>query len=353
MPTLTREGIVDVAHRILVAAGASDSNAMAVADHLAEANMTGHDSHGLIRVPQYIDDVKAGRRDPKAEPEVVSESGAIVRVDGHHSFGQVVANFATEQAIAKAREHGVGLATMCSLGHVGRIGTYGEMAAREGMTAIMFTGLLGGAASIVPPFGGAERRFSTNPISIAFPYQPDSPLLLDFATSIGAEGKLRVYRARGHELPDEWVLDRDGIPSRDPNDFYAGGAILPLGGLHGGHKGYALAFMAAVLGGIVGEYGQADPAPDAYSSGSMIIVIDTAVLAPVDGLRSEVDRLVSHAKSAPLMPGHDEIFYPGEKEARSRRARLEEGVEIEPATWEQITSLIDEYGLERGLGNQR
>ena len=134
-----------------------------------------------------------------------------------------------------------------------RIGSYAEMAARNGMAAIMFTGLLGEGSTIVPPYGGAARRFSTNPVSIGFPYMEENPVLLDFATSIGAEGKLRVYRARGHDLPDEWVIDPDGNPSRDPNDFYAGGAILPLGGTQVGHKGYALAFMAAVLGGLVGS----------------------------------------------------------------------------------------------------
>jgi len=345
LPTLTRADIVRAASSILAAAGASKKNADVVADHLADANLTGHDSHGLIRVPQYVDDIKKGRRQPAAEPVVTSESGAIVRVDGRHSFGQVVARFATDRAIEKARQHGLGLATMSSLGHVGRIGAYGEQVAEQGMAAIMFTGLLGQGAMIVPPYGGAARRFSTNPVSISFPYRDGSPLLLDFATSIGAEGKLRVYRARGHELPDEWVIDKDGKPSRDPNDFYAGGAILPLGGLHGGHKGYALAFMTAVMGGIVGEFGQPEPPGGGFSSGSTIIVIDLARLAPVDALREEVEALVRWAKDTPLMPGFDEVLYPGEKESRTRRKRLEEGVEVEPATWDQITALARECGV--------
>lgn len=351
MPTLTRQGIADTARAILAAAGASDANATVVADHLADANMTGHDSHGLIRIPQYINDIQEGYVKPDAEPEVVSESGAIVRVDGRHSFGQVVARFAAERAIDKAREHGLGLATMCSLSHVGRIGSYGEQAASQGMAAIMFTGLLGETAYHVPPYGGAKSRFSTNPVSIAFPYESDSPLLLDFATSIGAEGKLRVYRARGHELPDEWVIDKDGNPSRDPNDFYAGGAILPVGGLHGGHKGYALSFMTAVLGGIIGEFGQPPAGAGTFTSGSTIIVIDLARLAPLDGLRSEVDGLVEYVKDTPLMPGFDEILLPGEKEARSRKARLKDGVDIEQATWDQIAQLADEYGVTLAVGS--
>ena len=346
MPILSRLEIIDVAERILGAAGASAANAAIVAHHLADANMTGHDSHGLIRVPQYVDDIRAGHCDPGAEPEVASESGAVVRVDGHHSFGQVVAKFGTERAMEKARELGLGMATMGSLGHVGRIGSYGERAARDDMAAIMFTGLLGERAQCAPPHGGLARRFSTNPVSITFPYQSDGPLVLDFATSVGAEGKLRVYRARGQDLPDEWLLDANGKPSRDPNDFYAGGAVLPLGGLHGGHKGYALAFMTAVLGGIVGELGQPDPPEGGYTSGSTIIVIDTSRLGPADDLRAEVEGLVRHAKDTPLMPGVDEILVPGEKEARSRRQRLAAGVEIENATWDQIDQLAREYDID-------
>lgn len=344
MPRLTRDRISEIASKILVAAGASEANARIVAEHLADANMTGHDSHGFIRIPQYVADIKAGRRDPKAVPEVASESRAMVRIDGNHSFGQVVAEFGTRQAIAKARAHGIGLATMGSLGHVGRIGSYGEMTAREGLASIMVTGLLGDAM-IVAPYGGTVPRMSTNPIAIAFPYKPDCPILLDFASSIGAEGKLRVYRARGHELPDEWVLDSSGKPSRDPNDFYSGGAVLPLGGLHGGHKGYALAFVIAVLGGLVGEFGQPEPGPKEFTSGSTIIAIDIGALASVDGLKSKVEGLVGYVKDTPLMPGHTEILFPGEKEAKTRQQRLKEGVDIEPATWEQISKLAGEYSL--------
>ncbi|MBI4220871.1 MAG: Ldh family oxidoreductase, partial [Chloroflexi bacterium] len=304
-----------------------------------------------IRIPQYVEDVKKGRRDPKAEPEVVADRGAFVRVDGHQSFGQVVCEFATRKAIEKARSHGVGLAVMGALGHAGRIGSYGEIVAREGLASIMLTGVLGGGSTIVAPFGGSFRRMSTNPVSIVFPYRPDCPLLLDFATSVGAEGKLRVYRNRGHMLPDEWVLDSKGKPSRDPNDFYGGGAILPLGGLHGGHKGYALAFMAAVLGGIVGEIGQPEPAPDAFTSGSTMIVMDTELFGPLEGLNAKVEAFVRYMKEAPLMPGHEEILFPGEKEFKSRQKRLKEGVDIEQTTWDQIARLIKEYRLPSSLGS--
>ena len=217
MPILSRLEIIDVAERILGAAGASAANAAIVAHHLADANMTGHDSHGLIRVPQYVDDIRAGHCDPGAEPEVASESGAVVRVDGHHSFGQVVAKFGTERAMEKARELGLGMATMGSLGHVGRIGSYGERAARDDMAAIMFTGLLGERAQCAPPHGGLARRFSTNPVSITFPYQSDGPLVLDFATSVGAEGSCASIGREDKTSPTNgcWTRtgSRAGIPT--------------------------------------------------------------------------------------------------------------------------------------------
>lgn len=349
LPKLTRDRIAEISRQILIAAGASDANATIVADHLADANMTGHDSHGFIRIPQYVADIKEGRRDPAGVPEVVATSGATVRVDGHRSFGQVVAEFAADQAISLAQEHGIGLATMGSLGHAGRIGSYGERAARAGCASIMFTGLLGEASNIVAPYGGAAARISTNPVCVAFPYKENSPVLLDFATSIGAEGKLRVYRARGHALPDEWVLDAQGAPSRDPNDFYSGGAVLPLGGLHGGHKGYALGFIAAVLGGIVGEVGRPEAQPGEYTSGSTIIAIDASVLGAPDGLRSSVEGLIAYLKDTPLLPDHSEILFPGEKEAKTRQERLRDGVDVEQATWDQIRGFIDEYGLSSSL----
>ena len=345
MPTLSRDQVYEAGCRILEAAGASPTNAALVADHLVEANLAGHDSHGVIRVPQYVDDIRAGRMDPQAEPEVVDDAGAMFRVDGHRGFGQVAARFATEQAVERAGSLGLAFAAMCNLNHAGRIGAYGEQAARSGMAAIMFTGLRGTRAEVVTPHHGASGRFSTNPISIAFPYRPDAPALLDFATSIGAEGKLRVYRARGHELPEPWVLDENGAPSRDPNDFYAGGALLPIGGLHGGHKGYALSFMTTVMGNILAERGRPPPQGDHYTSGSSMIVIDISRLGSLEALTDDVDELVNHARSAPLSPGAERIWYPGEKESVSRRERLAGGIEVESATWNQIVDLAAEYDI--------
>ena len=347
MPTLTREGITRIAHGLLVAAGALDEHARTVGDHLADANLAGHDSHGLIRIPQYIQLIKKGELDPKAQPEVVREDAGIAQLNGNRTFGQVVATYATRLAMKKARQSGIGMVAMGNLGHTGRIGTYPEMAAKEGMAGIMCTGLVrsmsGGG---VAPFGGREGRLSTNPISMAFPYSSDGPVLLDFATSMAAEGKLRVYRARGESLPDEWVLDKDGVPSRDPNDFYNGGAILPMGGLSGGHKGFGLSFMVTLFGGLLGALGLPPGGePRAFAGGSSVIVIDLEGMAPGDDIRAHVADLVDFVKDTPPMKGSSGVLYPGEIESRTRRERLANGVMIEQDTWDQVGRLIDEYGL--------
>ena len=256
MPRLTGDQIRDIAFHVLRAAGASGNNARVVADHLANANLAGHDSHGFIRITQYVEDIRNGTIDAKAEPTVAQDHGGLVQVDGNGTFGQVVAARATGLAIERARQNGVSTVTMTNLDHTGRIGTYPEMVAVEGMASIMVTGVVGGTSGMnVAPFGGTRRKLGTNPIAIGFPYLPDSPMLLDFATSVSAEGKLRVYRNRGHLLPSAWVIDKDGEPSNDPNDYYEGGSILPLGGVESGHKGYALSVMVALLGAIAGGLG--------------------------------------------------------------------------------------------------
>ena len=349
MPTLTGEKISSIAHRLLCAAGASGEYASTVANHLADANLVGHDSHGFIRLPQYLTEIKEGRLDPRAQPLVVSENSGTAQVNGNTTFGQVVAKFATELAMEKARQCGIGLVTMCNLGHTGRIGAYPEMVAERGMAAIMCTGLGRGRTSRVAPFGGRVGKMGTNPIAMSFPFSAGSPILLDFATSMAAEGKLRVYRARGEFLPDEWVLSSEGVPSRDPNDLYNGGAILPMGGLHGGHKGYGLSFMIALLGGMVGELACPDMGQSSFRNGSSIIVIDLGALAPIEHIRSQVKDLVEYVKDTPPMQGHSGVLYPGEIEARTRQERSDKGVSVEEATWKQVAELMADYGVEEEL----
>ena len=350
MVNLSADRITTVCRTLLSAGGATDHHASIVAEHLADANLTGHDSHGVIQIPQYMEEIKQGNLDPAAEPVIVKEDRALVEVNGNNTFGQVVAKYATEIALSKAGEHGISMVSMYNLNHTGRIGAYPEMIARDGMAGMMFCGYASRGAGGVAPFGGREGRLGTNPIAISFPLPSGKVVLLDFATSIAAEGKIRVYKSREKMLPGEWVLDKEGKVSTDPDDYYGGGALLPMGGMDGGHKGYALSFMVLLLSGLSEGILSLDPAAAGLQYGNSIIAIDIARFAPVDRLGEHASGLVDLVKDTAPLPGFDEVLYPGEIEERNRTERRANGVEVEEATWSKVTGLLEEYGLEEGPG---
>ena len=350
MTILTKQQIYQIADVILQAGGASASHAGIVADHLTNAHLAGYDTHGLIRIPQYLNEIKEGFVDPKAEPEVVGNHGGILQIDGHSTFGQVVATKATEMAIEKARDHGVGLVSMGNHSHTGRIGTYPEMAAAAGMATIVFAGWAGGQVATQAPFGGREGRLGSNPLAMGFPQTEGAPVLLDFSTSITSEGTLRVYRNKEQELPDTWVIDRHGKPSTNPNDFYDGGAQLPVGGMQGGHKGFALSLMMALFGGLLGQIASA-PAKHARWNGSTILVIDISRIAPLETILAEVQKMKKYLKDTPPMDGSRGVFIPGERSAKTRQERLAQGIPIDPNTWGQVEALFDQYGVRDQLAD--
>jgi LDH2 family malate/lactate/ureidoglycolate dehydrogenase len=349
MPKLNGEQLEKICFHLLCAAGAPEDHGRIVAQHLAENNLAGHDSHGFIRIIQYIRQIKEGVIVPTAKPEIVSDSPVIAQVDGHYGFGQVAARFSTELAIDKAKKQGVGCVAVRRLRHLGRLGAYGEMASAEGCAAIIYCAT-GGQAISQAPFGGSRRRLATNPIMMAFPSKEEGPILSDFATCAAAEGKIRVYRARGQKLPDGWLMDKEGRPSNDPNDYYAGGAILPVGGSVG-HKGYCLAFMTDLFGNLLSRDGfPPKPGDQNLSNASLILVLDIKRFAPLEIIKSEISMMVDYVKETPLAQGFDQILYPGEKEAKSRKARNKSGVEIEDDTWNQVMALVKEYNLEDEIG---
>ena len=351
MPILTKNQIVRITDVMLQAGGASAGHAGIVADHLAQANLAGYDSHGFLRIPQYLKEIEEGRVDPKAEPEVVGNHGAILQIDGQATFGQVVATRATEMAIEKARDHGVSLVTMGNLTHTGRIGTYPEMAAAAGLAAIMFTGFAGGGPSAtVAPFGGREGRLATNPLAMAFPHAEGAPVLIDLASSMATDGTLRVYRNKEQELPDTWIIDKHGVPSRNPNDFFDGGAHLPVGGMQGGHKGYALSVMIALFGGLLGQIAL-PPGKVDFWGGSTILAIDLGRMAPLETIRAEAQQMMRYVQDTPSMEGSNGVFLPGERSAKTRQERLAQGIPVDPTTWGQVEALFYQYGVRDQLAD--
>ncbi|MBN1687142.1 MAG: Ldh family oxidoreductase, partial [Spirochaetales bacterium] len=217
----------------------------------------------------------------------------------------------------------------------------------QGLAAWLYCGS-GGYAPLQAPFGGRERRLCTNPIAMAFPAEGDGPILGDFATSVAAEGKIRVYRARGESLPDGWILDKHGRPSNDPNDFYDGGSVLPIGGPVA-HKGYTLAFMTDILGGILSRGGFAGKPATKFSNTTLILALDVERFVPLADAAAEATQAANYMLDTPLAEGSHGIMYPGQKEIKNRKERSAKGIEIEAETWSQVMSLVKEFNLEETL----
>lgn len=348
MPTIAAPDLEAYTRRIFLAAGASDAAADAVAAHLVMANLMGHDSHGVIRIPWYVRDIKAGLLDPRAEPCVERETGGAIVVDGRWQFGQVVARFAMERAIEKAREQAVACVVTYNSHHVGRVGAYPTMAADAGMAAIASVNN-GGGGLLQAPYGGVQRRMSPNPISISFP-TGGTPFLLDMTTSVVAGGKIDVARNKGVPLPEGWATREDGAPLTNPAEFRSGGigaaygAILPLGGPVA-WKGYGLAFALDILCGALGPAGVSRDGDQRFCNGLWAVVMDVAAFGDPAVFTQRVEELAAWCKSAEKMPGTDEILVAGEPEARSRARREAAGVPLDETTWAQITEAAASVGV--------
>lgn len=350
MVTFRAEQWRTVCRAVFLAAGATESNAARVTEALVDSNLVGHDSHGVIRVIQYLRSIEAGHVDPAAEPEVVKETAVTSLVDGKWTFGQVSAGLAMRKAIEKGRQHGIAMSGLIHAYHIGRLGEYSEMAHDAGMIGMVVAGGFGGtggaSATGVAPYGGAKPAFGTNPISFGIPAGKEPPVMVDFASSAVAAGKIALARAKGTPLPPGWIVDRDGSPSTEAEDFYNGGALLTFGG----HKGYGLAVAIELLGqALTGadDIGETPRGGGTYTrSGSVFVAIDPGVFRPASQFTAAVDATVEKIKAVPPAVGFDEVLLPGEPEQRSRARRLVEGISLPDNSWETLKQLASRYGVD-------
>jgi uncharacterized oxidoreductase len=345
MPILRSEDLISWSRRIFVAAGIREAVAARVSESLVEANLAGHDSHGVIRVPMYLEMAADGRVNPAAEPRVVRETASTAVVDGGWQFGQVTARFAMDLAIAKARGGGVGVVQLFQSGHVGRLGEWAAQALDHGLVGIVTVNNHGGGQALAP-FGGIARRLTPSPIAIAVPGGRDFPLVLDMTTSVTAEGKLRVKKARGQPLPEGWIQDSEGRPSTRPDDFYGPppGSLLPLGGASG-YKGFGLAFMIDILSGALGGGGCSRLGCTQMRGNSVFLeALDPAAFGAGESFPNETATLVDYVKSSPTAPGFDRILVPGEVEHETRQARRRDGIPIEDETFQRLKAAADRLG---------
>ena len=344
---------------VFVALGAPEDVAAEVAAHLVRANLAGHDSHGAIRIPQYATMIAQGAIKPGGRPVVIRERGATMLVDAADGFGQYATAWALDRAIERAAEQGSAVVAIRRVNHIGRLGDYTERAARQGYIAEVTVGAAGPGIGGAAPFGGAARFLGTNPWSLGIPTGAE-PVLVDFATTVVAEGKVRVARSKREALPPGCIVDKEGRPSTDPEDFYAGGMLLPFGG----HKGYGLALGAALLGGLA-AIGESDPsmagaaAPPTEpgqgdrTAGVFMLVVDPGAFGDPAAYVAGVASVTGALKRVPPAPGVGEVLLPGEPEARTRRQRQQEGVALPADTWTAIAEVAGRAGVEMPAATRR
>lgn len=339
MPTISAPALNQLACNLLTAVGTDPGAAQVVADSLTNANLAGHDSHGVLRLVGYLDGVRKGDVVPTATPSLSSVSGATAIVEGAYGWGQPAMWLATREAIERAREFGLGAAVVHHCYHIGRVAPYVEAIAGEGMIGLA----MANAAPAVAPYGGRGRVMGTNPIAWAVPRAESKyPISLDVATAGIAEGKLRVARARGGTVPTGNVVDRNGLASVTPSDFYDGGALLAFGA----HKGSGFSLLAQFIGrGLAGMDPSEYDGPRGVN-GPFVLAMDVARFTDPDHFRAEVEAQSEVVTGCPPAEGFASVLLPGEPELLTRANRERDGVPLADSTWQELVELAQHYGVE-------
>ncbi|MBM4438289.1 MAG: Ldh family oxidoreductase [Actinobacteria bacterium] len=336
MPVFPVEPLTAAAAQILVAAGTPVDIARSVAGWLAGADLAGHASHGLMRVPWYVQDIQTGQIRPAERPAITRETETTVVVDGHAGFGFLAAAAVTERVAAKAQRAGVAAGAVVRGNHIGRLGAWAELAAERG---VVFWLTYGGPQYFnVVPFGGARGRLATNPMTFAAPAGGTDPMILDFATSAVAAGKIWVARDKGHGVPAEWIVDKHGRPTTKTADYFKGGALRTAGG----HKGYALSLMVELLSANLTA-----TATDAQSPlGVFALGIDPNAFGAGPAYAAATRATFQRMRSTPPAEGFNEVQIPGDYERRSRATIQATGIAMPEPTWQAILDCATSLGLE-------
>ena len=329
---------------IFTAAGSTGDEPAIMAEHLVTANLMGHDSHGVIRVPKYIAWLRAGEVLANRTPTIAIDSGALAVIDGNFGYGQVTGRFAMDLAIARARAHGLAAIGIRNAGHLGRIGAWAEQLALAGLVSVHFVNT-SGYGILVAPHGGSDRRLSANPVAAGAP-GPHGPLVLDIATSATAEGKIQLARNKRERLPEGIMLDGAGQPTRDPEKFYATppGAILPFGA----HKGSGLSFFCEILAGSLTGGASSHPAnPTAHRlvNNMMTIAFNPEALSGAQNVAADITRLCTWVQASPPIDANGAVLLPGEIESRTRDTRLRDGIPLDGETLRQLDAVSKDLDI--------
>lgn len=346
VPVFQASALESFTAAIFRAVGTDDAAAKLVASSLIEANLRGHDSHGVMRIPDYITRIRDGRIKPDSRLRIELETPGSILGDGQWGIGQVVSHELLDRLIEKSESVAISIGTLQHSGHIGRLGEYAEKAAAAGMVSIVCANTHG-AAQRVAPVGGKRPRLGTNPLCIGFPGGYDGPFVLDIGTSATAEGKVRVKKIAGQPVPLGWILDPDGRPTTDPNQLYGNppGTILPLGGDQA-YKGFGLAFMIELMCGALSGGNCAYPNPPApLGNCAVFLVINPRFLGGAEHLQREATGLEAYVRSTPLIEGASTVQLPGDPERSTRARRLANGVDLDEGNWKAIVELAGPLGV--------
>ena len=353
MPTIRADALQKLVSDIFVKAGTSRPQGDRIAESLVGANLTGHDSHGVVRVPWYVQKQVSGEFVTDQKLKVISETPVLAVLDAQYGFGQSMAPAAVRIGLDKCKAMGLSAVALRNSGHVGRVGEWAEMAAAEGIVSLHYVNAA--QSELVAPFGGVDRRFSTAPYACGIPRPGTDPIILDFATSIVAEGKVLVASQGGKKLPDTALIAQDGVMSGDPRVLYGDfdpkamrsykngkGAIRAFGE----HKGSGLAFMCEILGGALTGTGAANEKRAQWANGMLSFYIDPNKIDADGFFPNEVTRYTRYVKSSKPASKGGEVLVPGEPELRTKKQRLENGVPLPDDTWALIIGAARSVGVD-------
>ena len=349
MPTMEVGRLRQLGTAILDALGSPHERSAWVIETLLRANLAGHDSHGFMRLLQYVEFLRAGYIKPQADIVALRESASIAVLDAGRTWGQVAAREAMLRAIEMAARSGISLVALVNCPHIGRLGEYVAMAAERDMIGLAYVNSRTGGDGSVAPWGGIDGRFTPTPLAFAAPSGLDFPVLVDITASVMPEGKIRDHLFRGAELPENVIIDAAGKPSRAAKDFYGppAGALLPLGGPVG-HKGYALGVMIEMLAGGLSGAGYVSEAAVTHGNGVLFQVMNIAAIEDIGDFKRRTRALIAHAKSSRPQAGVDEVLFPGEPEYRRAKRRAAEGITLPESLWAATCELAAELGLDAG-----
>lgn len=328
--------LADFGAGVLESLGVPAADARLVADSLVTAELWGHASHGMLRLPWYVERLRSGVMTPVTEPEIVLDAGGVLVLDGRQGIGQVLADAAVTAGVERARRHGISAVAVRNSNHFGTAAYFTRRAAEAGCVSILTTN----ASPAMAPWGGRAKAVGTNPWSIAAPAGGRGVAVLDIANTAVARGKIYLAAERGLPIPEGWAAEADGTPTTDAAKA-VGGLILPMAG----HKGYAISFMMDVLSGVLtgAEFGtgvHGPYQPDQVSGcGHLAITIDIATMLAPEEFDARMERLIDEVTSVPAAAGVERIYFPGEIEALSRADKETHGVELAQHTWESLAIL--------------